>query len=569
MLVRPSDPTPAAKRKDPKQPSVKTTSSEPPVKRRKHSLPSDATTDPIVIHADDAPVESAKHGKVTSIPVRKQPSRKKLALSSTTEDAASLVDRMPVDESDDTDELSPGELGQLTLQHSKDVHAQQKKKISKLEAELVEQRAFTEQAQNRVKQDMMMDIMREKEKLRKFEEAGKLAKRLHEKEISEYKVKLEKAAEKSLVERTRTLSAQRAIESYRLEAEHLQHLNATFQSDLQDLRVVDVEDRRARKDRRRDLPPAYGNLDDEECFPPYSQQADAGSIELANLKREIRRKFERKVDQALANPDKGSNTFCLLSAALQDVSQSLTTILDFAKDVPVSHAHMQSITSQNRDDDARENFTSVKELLDRIPSALAGAPILVPDRPIEISATDERKRRKQNKAARPTAALIQSANAAPYVADRITKLLLELLWRTVSACELRPGQGSVDAMFDHTLPVMHTSIDEAVVKALRLAFLKSHPLTEFQNYLTQFDILAKKFKTLGIGMTLGVHNALTHFDFLPRTLLWLNEQVEKERELKANETVEKRVPFQGFDDDDGVSTRWEGSDTSDNDSGSE
>jgi hypothetical protein len=553
MLARPSDQIPAVKRKDPKQLPLETSSSEPPVKRRKRSLPSNTTAEPIALTTEDTPVEFAQHGKVTSIPVRKQPSRKKLVPS--LEHATTSVKHMSVEH-----EPSPKELEQPSSQHNKAVHAQQKRKISKLEAELVEQRAFTEQAQNRVKQDMMMDIMREKEKLRKVEEAAKLAKRLHEKEASEYKVKLEKAAEKSLVERTQTLSAQRAIESYRLETEHLHHLNATQQSDLQDLRVVDVEDRRARNDGRRDLPPAYGNLDDEDRFPPYSQQADAGSIELANLKHEVRRKFERKIDKALAKPDKGSNTFCLLSAALNRVSQCLTTILDFAKDAPVSRAYEQSIVSQIRDNGLSEQLIATKVQLADTPSTPAVAPIETPGGPNEKSATKKTKCRRQNRAARPTVTLIQSANAAPYVADRITKLLLELLWRTVSACELRSTQGSLDAMFDHTLPVMHTSVDEAVIKALPLAFSKSRSLAAFQNYLTQFDILAKKFKTLGISMTPGIHNALTHFDFFPKTLLWLNEQVEKERELKANETVEKKAPFEGREDDDAVSSRWESSD---------
>ena len=61
-------------------------------------------------------------------------------------------------------------------------------------------------------------------------------------------------------------------------------------------------------------------------------------------------------------------------------------------------------------------------------------------------------------------------------------------------------------------------------------------------------------------MTLGVHNSLSHFDFFAKTLLWLNEQVEKERELRANESVEKVVRVEGLEDDDGVSSRWEGSD---------
>lgn len=554
MLGRPSDQTPAVKRKDPKQPPVRTTSSEPPVKRRKRSLPSNTTAEPVALATDGTPAEFAQYGKVTSIPVRKQPSRKKLAPS--VGHAATSVKHMSVD-----DEPMRNELGQSSPQHSKAVHAQQKRKISKLEAELVEQRAFTEQAQNRVKQDMLMDIMREKEKLRKVEEAAKLAKRLHEKEASEYKVKLEKAAEKSLVERTQTLSAQRAMESYRLETEHLHHLNATQQSDLQDLRVADVEDRRARNDGRRDLPPAYGDLDDEDRFPPYSQQADAGSIELANLKREVRRKFERKIDEALAKPDKGSNTFCLLSATLNDVSQSLTTILNFAKDVPVSNVYAQSIVSRIWDNGLSEQLIAMKGQVPIISSALAGAPIATSDGPIEKLAMDKRKRRRQNKAARLTVTLIQRANAAPYVADRITKLLLELLWLTVSTCELRPSQPSPsNAMFDHTLPIMYTSVDESVVKALPLAFSKSHSLAAFQNYLTQFDILAKRFKTLGIVMNPGIHNALTHFNFFPKTLLWLNEQVEKERELKANETVEKKAPFECREVDDAASSRWDGSD---------
>jgi hypothetical protein len=366
-----------------------------------------------------------------------------------------------------------------------------------------------------------------------------------------------------LVERTQTLNAQRAVESYRVETEHLQHFNTTLQSDLQELRVVEVEDKRARNDGRRDLPPAYGNLDDEDRFPPYSEQADAGSIELANLKREIRRKFERKIDEALAKSKKGSNTFCYLSAALEDVSQSLKTILDFAKDVPVSHAQAQNsepITQQIQSPNVREQPIAMKEQLPSRPNPLAGA---LEVRNLQVSKRS--RRRENNKTTKSTLTLIQTANAAPYVADRITKLLLELLWRTASACELRPSQRKLDAMFDHTLPVMHTSVDEVLVAALRLAFSKTHSLAAFQNYLIQIEILEKKFRTFEVGMTLGAHNALTHFDFFDKTLLWLNEQVEKERELRANETVEKMVRFEGLEDDDGVSSRWEGSDTAGSD----
>jgi hypothetical protein len=465
-----------------------------------------------------------------------------------------------VNDQDDNGIPSPIELEQSNLQYKEDVCERQKRKISKLEAELVRERAFTEQAQQRVKQDMMMDIMREKEKLKKVEESASLARRLYEKELAEQKVKLEKAAEKSLVERTQFLNAQRAIESYRMETEHVQHLNSSLQSDLQELRAIEVEDKRARNEERRDLPPAYGNLNDEDRFPPYSKYADAGSIELASLKREIRHKFERKVDEALANREKAPNTFCLLSSALNDASQSLRTILDFPKDVPVSRAHAQGnirITQQVQDADPSEQPIATKEQVVRI---VAGASIEPPERRNEGPAKDKRKRRRWN-IANPEMAIYRSANAAPYVADRIIKLLLDLLWRTVSACELRPSQESTSAMFDHTLPVMHTSVDETIVAALRIAFSKTRSLAAFQNHLTQVEILAKKFKIIGVNMSLGAHNSLSHFEFFSNTSLWLNDQVEKERELRANETAEKTDRLESLEDDDGVSSRWEGSDT--------
>ncbi|KAM0711841.1 hypothetical protein Q7P35_001210 [Cladosporium inversicolor] len=563
-----SDDRLAVKCKDPKQSRAETTDNEPPVKRFKRSLPpSDFMTEHDVIDTDDNNEESVGREKVASIPVGRHDLRQKLTPVSM-DHATTSVKRMSVNDHDDTDVPSPGELDQMSFQLNEALHAllaQSKRKVSMLQAELVKEREFTEQVQKRVRQDMMMDIMRLTEKLKKTEEAAVLAKRRHEKEISEYKVKLQKGDERSLVERTQTLSAQRAVESYRFETEHLQHINALQKSDLQDLRVVDDEDRRARKDDRRDLPPAYGNLNDEEQFPPYSQQADAGSIELANLKREIRRKFDRKLDEALARPEKKSNAFCLLSAALMNVSQSLHTILIFAKDIPVSHARAQnhrSLIPHHRSTDTREVIT-MQEQSTSTPNPLTGALINFPEVQnvnSNLALGKRQRRRENNKAAKPTITLIQTANAAPYVAHRIIKLILELLWRTVSACELRSTQRSLDAMFDHTLPLMHTSVDEVLEAALRLAFSKSHSLAEFHDYLTQVDILARKFKGLGVSMTLGVHNSLSHFDFFAKTLLWLNEQVEKERELRANESVEKMVRFEGFEDDDGVSSRWEGSD---------
>ena len=572
-LARPSSGTPLVKGKDVHQPLPHATSGEPLVKRRKRSLPSDNTPlegFKIAVPAYDTNVDSVGHQKVASVPIRRRTPRKKPA-PSPIDHATAPLKQMSVNSGEDTGVPSPTELEQLALQHNEGIHEQvlqQKRKISKLEAELVKEREFTEEAQKRVKQDMLLDIMREHAKLKKVEDAADIAKRRHEKEVSEYKVKLEKAIEKSLMERSQTLSAQSTAESYRLDTEHLQHVSDTLQTDLEELRVVEVEDKRARKDGRRDLPPAYGNLDDEERFPPYSQHADAGSIEIAHIKREIRRKFGNKIDEALAKPEKGSNTFCRLSVALEEVSQDLNTILETAKDVPVSHAHAQSnryITQQMRSTDISEQLIAMKERLPTTPAMMLAIAADAYDKRGKTTA-DKRTRRKEHKATRPTLTLIQNANAAPYVADRITKLLLDLLWRTVSACELRPRPRNLNAlMFGPSLTVMHTSVDEVFAAALRLTFSKSHSLTAFQYYLTQLEMVAKKFKTLGAEMTgYGVHNGLSHFNFFSKTLLWLNEQVEKERELRANDVQvprdEKPVPFDGLEDD-GVSSRWEGSES--------
>jgi hypothetical protein len=553
--------------KDTHQPRPRAANSEPAVKRRKRSLPSDAPTQMPFHLADtrtNTRVESAEYDQAAVVSVRRQTPRI-LPASFSVERATVPVKRIFVNDGDDNGVPSSTELEQLALQHNEGIHEQllrQKRKISKLEAQLVLERAFTEEAQSRVRQDMLIDILREKTKLKKAEEATDIAKRRFEKEISELKVKLEKAAEKSLVERTQTLSAQSTAQAYRQDTEHMQHVSDTLQTDLEELRVVDTEDRRARKDKRHDLPPAYGNLDDEANFPPYSQHADAGSIEVALLKRAIRRKFERKIEEALTKPRKGTNMFYALSVALEDVSQDLKTLLDFAKDVHVSRTHVKDSTYFTQ----QPAYLYIAE--HRI-SLRNRTPTTSDNTTNAMTGPIKRMREREHKSTQSAATLIQSANAAPYVADRIIKLILDILWRTVSACQLRPKHKSLNGMMlDPRLRVMYTTVDELLNSALPIAFSKSHSLAAFQYYLTQLEILAKKFKTLGVESTgHGVENGLADFNFFSKTLLWLNEQVEKERELRANEVQTLPVGADGeslnsdsLDDNDGVSSRWEGSD---------
>ena len=573
VVARASGDQPLVKGRDIEQQRPHSTNGKPAVKRRKRSLPPDAPTEMPLHLANilpDTRGRSVEYGRAASVLAKKHTPRRTPALLPA-EQAFAPFERMFVDDGDDGDDdgiPSSRELEQLALQHNEIIHEQllqHKKKISKLEAELVRERAFTQEAQTRVKQDMLIDILNEKTKLRKAEQAANIAKRLYEREVSELKVKLDKADAKSVLERAQTLSARDTAESYRLDTEHLQHVSDALQADLEALRVVDTEDRRSRKDKRHDLPPAYGDLNDEARFPPYSQHADAGSIEVALLKREIRRKFERKLEEALTDPNKGSNTFCALSVALEDVSQDLKTILDTAKGIHVSRTNAQGSTNVIQATAPRlQSFNTAEQLIvlkDRLPNA--------PDDTLNkiVEMTNKKRDRtlqKEHKFTRPTMTLIQNANAAPYVADRIIKLLLDLLWRTVSACELRP-RSKIPSIFGPLVTVMHTAVDEVLAAALLVAFSRSHPISAFQYYLTQLDILARKFKSYVVEMTgHGADNVLTRFNFFSKTRLWLNEQVEKERESRANEVQGGEISSVGesLDDNDGVSSRWEGSDAS-------
>jgi hypothetical protein len=569
-VARASGDQPLVKGRDIDQQRLQATNGEPAVKRRKRSLPPDAPTE-MPLHLANTPpatrVQSVEYQQAASVSAKRHTPRRTPALSPAGQ-AIAPVKRTFVDDGGDDGIPSSRELEQLALQHNEDIHEQllqYKKKLSKLEAELVQERAFTEEAQTRVKQDMLIDILNEKTKLRKAEEAASIAKRLYEKEVSELKVKLDRADAKSLVERTQTISARNTAESYRRDAEHLQHVTDTLQADLEELRVVDTEDRRARKDERHDLPPAYGNLNDEARFPPYSQHADAGSIEVALLKCEIRRKFERKIEETLTDPKKGTSIFFALSVALEDVSQDLKTILDTAKDVHVSRTNAQGGRNNTQAPAPQLQPSDIAEQLIALKHRMPNAPDYTIDMiVVEMNKKRNRRLKKDHKPTQPTITLIQNANAAPYVADRILKLLLDLLWRTVSACELRPRSKMLNVlMLGSALPVIHTAVDEVLAAALLIAFSKSHPITAFQYYLTQLEILARKFTTFGLETTgHGNENGLTRYKFFSKTLLWLNEQVEKEREMRANEVQvgETSSGGENLDDNDGVSSRWEGSD---------
>jgi hypothetical protein len=559
-----------AKRKDTYQPPPSVTKNEPPVKRRKRSLPRDDTTTQAELDFEDLTeyclVELVEYDHLASLQLTKLATR-------SVEHATTKANPMSVDHGDDKGVPSAAEHKELELQTNEGFYnenVQLKRKVSRLEAELIAERAWTHEVQIRVTQDMFQEVLRGREQLQKAQETAVVAKRRFDKEVSQLEARLAEASRKSVRERDMREVAQATAEVYRSEAEHLQNLNTTIQADIEELRSVEVETAMVRKNESRGLPPAYGNLNDEGRFPPYSLYADVGSMEVAHLKREIRRRFEGRISEVLAKRDRSLNMFVCMSTALEEACQSLGAVLDIADNVPVSQAHSQSkrfITQQMRTvATAAEHITALTERLTT--KALAKAPAEVHVQLKGTSAADKRAMRRERRSARNSITLVQSPKGAPYVADRIAKLLLDLLWRAVAACELRPKSNSLSAqMFGTTLATKYTGVDEVFLAALRLTFSRSCSLASLQFYLTQLEILAKDLKGLGIAMTPRIGNGLAHFGFFAKTLAWLNDQVEKEREMRANESPRDDRAAGDLDGEDsedgdgGVSSRWEGSES--------
>jgi hypothetical protein len=565
-----------AKRKDTYQPPLSVTKNEPPVKRRKRSLPPDTTTTQAELDFEDQSewclVEPVEYDLLAPLPLKKLATRS--VEHATTKAATTKAIPMSVVHGDDDKGVpSAAEHKELELQTNEGFYnenVQLKRKVSRLEAELIAERAWTHEVQIRVTQDMFQEVLRGREQLQKAQETAAVAKRRFDREVSHLEARLAEVGRKSVRERDMREVAQATTEVYRSEAEHLQNLNTTIQADIEELRSVEVETAMVRKDESRGLPPAYGNLDDEGRFPPYSLHADVGSMEVAHLKREIRRRFQGRISEVLAESGKRSNMFVCMSTALEEACQSLGAVLDIADNVPVSQAHSQSkrfITQQMRTvATAAEHITALTERLTT--KALAKAPVEAHVQLKGTSSADKRAMRRERRSARNSITLVQSPKGAPYVADRIAKLLLDLLWRAVAACELRPKSNSLSAqMFGTTLATKYTGVDEVFLAALRLAFSRSCSLASLQFYLTQLEILAKDLKGLGIAMTPRIGNGLAHFGFFAKTLAWLNDQVEKEREMRANESPNDDPVAGDLDGEDsedgdgGVSSRWEGSES--------
>lgn len=389
---------------------------------------------------------------------------------------------------------------------------------AELQAQLREQREMYDHNTMVLKQEMMLDIVKinevadkkiktlNREKYYLQKEAGE-----HKGEIANIKLRLDTLTSKY----NKTLADMNA---YKDETEHLSAENKSLEEDVDALRQIENEEAARRLQQSQGLPPAYGSLNDKDQLPPYQQHRDSGAFDVASFKRSIRSQFItalldaesrsqtlRSSTDPNAQASADASMFYCTSLALSDACRQLRTALDAA----------QSVLS-----------TNFVELAVKVnPGCLS---------------TPETKREISRQIAR-----------RDYVADRIAKLILDLSWRVVSACELRPTILRLSSQDKAKVALAYKEADEVLLEALRQAFSGSdtsnngqrqqvapaeildtcvltrrpHIVYEYQDYLTQIEAICKRFANLHAGLS---------YRYFSKTDYWLCEQVEAERVNHAN-----------------------------------
>jgi len=387
-------------------------------------------------------------------------------------------------------------------------------KIVRLEAELLESRQYGTQVEMRVKQDMLLDIFKEQERRQKVEYQLAREQRHVSKLAEHYLENTKKLETAQLLERKKCLLAQQEAKTWRGEVDHLQTLTAMLETDMDELRQIENAAAARKRDEDSGLPPAYGTLDDEDRFPPYGRYTDGGILEVATIKRLARVEFQRRADAAQ------TRAVVLRNGNIIDQALGGSEVL-------------RSITQGLAD-----TCHGFQILLDRAPQ------ILVTRRQAATAST-------RAGSGSSIKAFTQQPASAPFFADRLAKLTIDLGWRTISTLELRPSTPTLTPYHKATLALQHAKIDDALLNMLQASFGERRILADLQYYLTQLISLRERF----IGIRMGIS-----YTFFHKCAAWLGDQVEKERELAASRADAERVRAESLDD---VSSQWPGSESAD------
>ena len=378
--------------------------------------------------------------------------------------------------------------------------------IIALHDELVAERNHTAGLLLRMRQDMMLDLVIEREKVE--EQTKQAARMLRERDkaldtqtslVAETRSQLDLARSKLNLAAAKAQASAEEAAVYRLESKCLQDTQRTLEEDLAQLREIENEDRakRLQDDMKRSLPPAYGGLDDVE--PAYgAEYHDCGTLEVATFKRAIRDTFKSGLHAAAAAARKQRHSndvleharapltfFLLMIKELDTAAAKIETVLPHAEQVLVMHSGEWDMKNLN---------------------TVQGRPA--------------------------------------FVADRCAKLLLDLIAQVLSALDLRPGGISLTIRDRTDVGNQIAHIDAVLLQSLRKSICgTTERLTEAG--MSQ-DALRAELEKAGHARMWAVQRfhwqipqlqrsfaarVKLSAEFLGATAIWLEDVVETERQL--------------------------------------
>ena len=371
--------------------------------------------------------------------------------------------------------------------------------VVKLQERLEEERAAHQKEKMRIRQELMLDMIKSKDSADKRFAGIQREKYYVLQFADQQKKEADKWKKEANDKRTEHAKVVIDLDYYRTEVEHFQALNKVLEDDLDELRQIENEEAAHRLQKAQGLPPAYGSLNEEENLPPYELHKDSGSFDVAAFKRTVRTNFSRKLAEAEAVSNKlrssdielerqsaSSNIFVSASIALAESSRTLKAALSYAENALTTHLISHGYKH------AQTDFKGIKV---------------------------QKKELKRYIARR------------DYVADRVAKILLDLSWRILSATAVRPVVLSLTPHEKARLSLAYKEADECFLEALRNAFDWNHEwlLFDYQHYLTQLFALRRDFNLLRSGV---------NYVFFNKASMWLEEQVETERMNRANRAVD-------------------------------
>lgn len=372
--------------------------------------------------------------------------------------------------------------------------------VARMKEEMAEKNKLCNQIELRVKQDMMLDLMRERERTTKFEFALEKERR-HARAMADAHHKQLLDSESSITfERNRFLAASAEAKSWRTEVEHYQNLTVGLESDMEELRKLNDEDRAKQHHLNTGLPPPFGSIDDPDRLPPWDRHKDSGPLFLSTAKRRLRVQLDR--------------------AAASSLAKSVEIARHYGSGVGSSMASVEVMQSMTQA--LHRTAQTLKKLLHY--------------------ADEVRVVRANGKTSR-TVEYLDSHVAA----NQIVEILLDALWRTASIADIRPATPKFSLRDKAEMGTIFSSADDVLLTGFQAAFVGKRELHDLQRRLTQVTALRTEFFKWRLDL-----QSL----FFGNSHMWLSEQVEKEREMAASARVDwTRLAREDKEGEGGV---WEG-----------